>query len=69
MIARKLNEGEMDFRSRREVTVYKWKSKRDVLMISNAHKSEMVNVSIRHGKLKQKPNMIREYNESMSGIE
>ena len=60
VIARKLNKSKIDIRSRRDVTI-KWKHKRDVLMSSNAHKPRMINMSNRHGKVKQKPNMIIDF--------
>ena len=68
LTARKLSKGQMNFRSRRNITLCKWKDKRDILMISNTRKSEMVYVSNGHGKAKQKPNMIRDYSEFIPSI-
>ncbi|KAK9703402.1 Transposase IS4 [Popillia japonica] len=51
------------------VTVCKWKDKRDVLTISNMHSVEMVEVSNRNGKVSMKPNIIRDYNKGMSGVD
>ena len=59
----------MMWRSKNDLTVCKWKDKREVLSISNAHNSEMVKVSNRRGKEKMKPNTVRDYNNSMSGVE
>uniref|UniRef100_A0A0L8HB68 PiggyBac transposable element-derived protein domain-containing protein n=1 Tax=Octopus bimaculoides TaxID=37653 RepID=A0A0L8HB68_OCTBM len=53
-----------------EVVVYKWKDKRDVLTISNMHQVEMVDVINRNGKKKsKKPNIVRDYNNGISGID
>ena len=41
----------------------------NILMISNMHTHEMVEVSNRRGEKKMKPNIIRDYNEGMSGID
>ena len=49
-----------------DITVCKWKDKREVLTISNAHQAEMVSVSNRRGKEKMKPNIVKDYNEAMS---
>ena len=59
----------MVWRSLNDITVCKWKDKREVLTISNAHQAEMVSVSNRRGKEKMKPNIVKDYNEAMSGIE
>ncbi|XP_057310036.1 piggyBac transposable element-derived protein 4-like [Hydractinia symbiolongicarpus] len=65
----KLKKGESISRSREVVTVAKWKDKRDVLVISNMHALEMLEVSNRRGEKKLKPNIIRDYNQNMSGID
>ena len=59
----------MIWRSKNDITVCKWKDKREVLTMSNAHNPEMVKVSNRRGKEKMKPNIVRDYNNSMSGID
>ena len=69
VISKKLKEGEMIWRCLNDITVCKWKDKREVLTISNAHQAEMVSVSNRRGKEKMKPNIVKDYNEAMSGIE
>ena len=38
-------------------------------VISNARQAEMVSVSNRRGKEKMKPNIVKDYNEAMSGID
>ena len=65
----KLNKGEVIWRSQNDVTVCKWKDKRDMLTISNAHVPQMVKVTNCQGKEKDKPNTVRDYNNSMSGID
>ena len=59
----------MIWRSKCGIIVCKWKEKREVLTISNAHNSEMVKVSNRRGKEKMKPNIVQDYSNSMSGID
>ena len=69
-------------KSKVDMTVEKWKDKRSVLMIPkahipkmrdiltiyNAHIPKMATVTNRRGNEKQKPNMVKDYNNSMSGI-
>ena len=47
----------------------KWKDKRNVLTISNKHSVEMVPVPNKRGKLTIKPNIVSDYNDSMSGVD
>ena len=49
--------------------VCKWKDKREVLTITNAHKVEMCDVMNNRGKVSQKPNVVADYNNGMSGID
>ena len=65
----KLKKGDVVSRSRDGVIASKWKDKRDVLMINNMHTHEMVGVLNKRGEKKMKPNIIRDYNEGMSGID
>ena len=69
VIGEKVKKGVMIWRSKNDIIVCKWKDKREVLTISNAHNPETVKVSNRHGKEKMKPNIVRDYNNSMSGID
>ena len=69
MIREKVKKGVMIWRSKNDIIVCKWKDKREVLTISNAHNPEMVKVSNRRGKEKMKPNIVRDHNNSMSGID
>ena len=64
-----LNKGDMTFASHKGMIVGKWKDKREVLVISNAHVPEMLEVTNRKGKKKIKPNFVRDYNNGMSGID
>ena len=59
----------MVWRSKGDMTVAKWRDKQDVLMISNAHIPKMMTVTNRSGNKKQKPNMVKDYNNSMSSID
>jgi hypothetical protein len=69
VIRRKLKRGEFDWSRSGSVVVCKWRDKREVLTISNMHKVDMVEVTNRHGQKKLKPNIIRDYNKGMSGID
>ena len=52
-----------------EVVVCKWKDKRDVLTITNMHQREIVDVTNTNGKVAKKPNIIRDYNNGMLGVD
>jgi len=69
VISSKLKKGQMIWRSQGDVSVAKWKDKREVLMISNAHVPTMTAVTNRRGEAKEKPIMVKDYNNSMSGID
>ena len=64
MTKSKLKKGEVISRSREGIVVSKWKDKRDVLMISNMHEVKMVEVANKRGE-----NMVRDYNNGMSGVD
>ena len=49
VMSAKLKKGKMKWMSLDDITVAKWKDKRDVHVISNAHKPEMVPVANRRG--------------------
>ena len=59
----------MVWKSKGDMTVAKWKDKRDVLVISNAHIPKMTTVTNRRDNEKQKLNMVKDYNNSMFGID
>lgn len=69
LVAKKLQKGEISWRRYESVVVCKWKDKRDVLTISNMHKVQPVEVQNRNGRLSIKPNIIKDYNDGMSGID
>ena len=52
-----------------DISVTKWKDKRDVCVIRNAHVPTLINSVNRHGKSKRKPNVVHIYNNHMSGID
>ena len=65
----KLKKGEMVWRRSDEVVVCKGKDKRDVLTITNMHQPGIVDVTSKNGKVAKKPNIIRAYNNGMSGVD
>ena len=69
MIKKKLKKGDMISKSLSDVSVIKWKDKRDVHMITNAFVPELVVSVNRHGNSKQKPNTTHVYNQKMPGID
>ena len=69
VVNKKLNKGEVTWESNEEVPVCKWKDKRDVLTITNAHVPGMGDITNRNGKTKKKPISVRDYNNGMSGID
>ena len=58
----------MVFMSLGDISVTKWKDKRDVCVISNAHVPTMMDSVNRHSKFKRKPKVVPIYNNYMSGI-
>ena len=69
VMKKKLKKEEMISKSLNDISVIKWKDKRNVRMITNAFVPELVESVNRHGHLKQKPNAIHVYNENVSGID
>ena len=66
----KLNKRDYIWRRSDDVVVSKWKDKREVHTISNKHtEPQMVQVTNRRGDQKMKPNIVRDYNDGMSGID
>ena len=68
IISMKLKKSQMVWKSKGDMIVAKWKDKRDVLMISNAHIPKMTTVTNRRGNENKTPNMVKDYNNSLSGI-
>ena len=52
-----------------DISVTKWKDKRDVCLISSAHVPTMMDSVNRCGKPKRRPNVVYIYNNRMSGID
>ncbi len=69
VVNQKLLRGELSYLRSDSVIVCKWKDKRDVLTISNMHEVELVDVPNRNGKVSKKPNIVRDYNLGMGGID
>ena len=67
-IGEKLQEGEMVFTSHGDISVTRWKYKRDVRVISNAHVPTMMDSVNRHGKSKGNPKVVYIYTNHMLGI-
>ena len=68
VVGKRLRKGEMVFMSLGDISVTKWKDKRGVYVISNAHVPAMMDSVNRHGKSKWKPSIIHIYNNHMLGI-
>ena len=68
-IGEKLQEGEMVFTSHGDISVSRWKDKRDVRVISNAHVPTMMDPVNRHGKSKGYPKVVYIYTNHMLGID
>ena len=69
VISKKLKNGEMVFESLDKMSVTKWKYKRDVLVISNAHVPVLMESVNIHRTSKSKPNVVHIYNLNISGID
>ena len=65
---KKLEKREMISKSLNNISVIKWKDKRNVWMITNAFVPELVESFNRYGNLKQKLNAIHVYNQNISSI-
>ncbi|XP_065665600.1 piggyBac transposable element-derived protein 4-like [Hydra vulgaris] len=65
----KLKQGGVISRSREGAVVAKWKDERDVVMISKLHSLQIIEVTNRRGEKKMKPNIIKDYNQCMSGVD
>lgn len=68
-IGEKLQEGEMVFTSHGDISVSRWKDKRDVRVISNAHVPTMMDPVNKHGKSKGNPKVVYIYTNRMLGID
>lgn len=69
VINKTLKKGESIYRYTKDgICVLKWKDKRDILMISSEFPHSLCEVSSKTG-VKQKPIIIKKYNENMSGVD
>lgn len=69
VVRQKLKKGEHISRQKGDITVMKWRDKRDVLVISTTNGPTMENVRNKRGDNVSKPSMVVSYNKSMSGID
>ena len=65
----KPKKGEMVWRAKEDVFVCKWKDTHDALTFKNAYTPQFVTVANHLGKEKQKRNIVRDYNDSVSRID
>ena len=68
VIGEKLQEGEMFSTSHGDISVTRWKDKRDVRVIGNAYVPTMMDSINRHGKSKGNPKVVYIYTNHMLGI-
>lgn len=64
----KLKKGEMIARYNENVSVQKWRDKREILFISTEHEGKLVSVKTKRGDV-EKPMAIAEYNKYMGGVD
>lgn len=66
----KLNRGQVvGLKNKKNVVVLKWKDKRDVLMLTTKHGSEMKEIDVRGGRKKSKPEAVIDYNSAKAFID
>lgn len=69
VISTKLKRGEIVAKENNQgITILKWRDKRDILVLSTKHSSEMVNVECRSGN-KIKPQIIVDYNRRKAAVD
>lgn len=68
-VTTKLIKGEWIWQRNGSVVVGNWQKKCDINTISSMHMVEMSEVHNQNGKSSQKPYLIKDYNEGMSGID
>ena len=59
----------MIWRRAGKFSVCKQKDRRDFLTIGEKHSVEMVEVKNKRGQVRKKPNIVRDYNDGMAGID
>lgn len=69
VVSKQLKKGEFFWQRSGNIVVGKWKDKKDVMVISNMHNPKLVETTNRRGQMKIKPNIVKDYNLGMSGID
>ena len=63
----KLQKGEVSAYSRGKLLAFKWKDKKDVLLLSSIYSAHLVDVETRTGSV-SKPKVVMNYNNTMGGV-
>ena len=66
---KKLQKGKMIWRRAGTVSVCKWEYHQDVFIISKKHSAEIADVKNKHSQVREKPNIVRDYNNGMAGTD
>lgn len=69
VVKAKLKRGQYIWQRRGNIVVMKWKDKRDVLAISTQHKPQMITITDKRRREREKPKIILDCNKNMSGID
>ena len=51
------------------MSVCKWEYHQDVFIISKKHSAEIADVKNKHSQVREKPNIVRDYNNGMAGTD
>lgn len=65
---KKLQKNEHIVRYKAKLMVFKWRDKKDVLMLSSIHNDEKTMIEKR-GRKEDKPNVVLDYNKNMGGVD
>lgn len=65
----RLSEGDQVFRRKNNILVVRWRDKRDVIVLSTRHTSEMKTFTNRRNRTVTKPTAIIDYNKNKSGVD
>ncbi|GIY71398.1 piggyBac transposable element-derived protein 4 [Caerostris darwini] len=68
MQKKKLKKGEIIAFQRGKVTVMKWMDKKKVSLLSTIHNTEMEQIQVR-SETKEKPKILKDYNNTMGGVD
>lgn len=72
ILNKKLNRGEIEFRTSNNLLALKWRDKKDVFMLSTFHNNEFVSTGKKNYKTQEfinKPKCIVDYNHSMGAVD